>query len=659
MSAPALALMVVLGLVLWPDGGSGPAVETRAQAQAHAQAAAQAMEVLPAVELSAVYVPEQGAAATRAQLTVTAGGQATGTLQGPASGKADLAWSGDRMYLKGDAEFWAQQEPLHGHDLTSSGHWVAPEKRSGYYMLDSFGVDAGSLTPKALATVVRQIVSDPAVVVEDAGLQGGHRVNSFTGRTGTVVVTAAAPYEVVALGIDPVDAGPVRTAAWHPPVGSRSAAAGPGVTRAGYGDDDGDPYQPYLFLGPKPATAGRAATVGSDAAGAAAASVPPASVEEAAASDGPGFTVDIGGPDLCEADPCPYTVTVTNQGDQPAEAVLHVSFQGGPAQVYPLGTLAAKESKQVGGSNPNAARGTNSTVTVTYDAWVYSPASYGPDPAVADRLRARGLDPREIVTPPLRPMVAMLLDAFTRGTAENDTTANDAAKDLLTKADDHGHIPLAADLVSSGRMQNVKDLPGLMQKAYSANNPGGVRELENAWQFIRNNPDYNVVVDGSYSVGGATYKADMFALPAGGGTAGAASIQMKTVQSKRSKNVADAVELGAKQLTGEGGVSGADNLPDNSPPGFKRILQLTVEPGLAELFGKFKSDLEYDLFNLRKWAAVRNALCENRAGGDDLRVQRLIIVNGSGVAVWDNLPDLCAVPPKGPKPRPTTPSSSS
>ncbi|MFD8594998.1 hypothetical protein ACFV1L_08350 [Kitasatospora sp. NPDC059646] len=654
MAAAGVSLAVILGLVLWPDGDGTPAVETRAQLQDHARTAAEALEALPAVELSAVYVPGQDGAATRAQLTVTAGGQATGTLQGPASGKADLAWSGDQLYLKGDAAFWAQQEPFHGHDLTSSGHWVAPEKRSGYYMLDSFGVNAGSLTPKALAEVVRQIVSDPGAVVEDAGLQGGRPVTSFVGRTGTVVVTAAAPYQVVALGVDPVDAGPVTTAMWHTGAGSRSAAGGRRAVPAGYGDSD--PYQPYLFLGPKPATAAQAAAVGSDAAAAASASVPPASTDVAVASAGPAFKVDLGGPDLCETDLCPYTVTVTNQGDQPADAVLHVSFQGRPLAVHPLGTLAPKESKQISGSTPNAAKGTNSTVTVTYDAWVYSAASYGPDPAVAERLRARKLDPQEIVAPPLRPMVSMLLDAFTREAAQDDTAANDAARDLLEKADNHGHIPLLADLVSSGRVQNIKDLPALMKKAYSANNPGGIRELENAGHFVRNNPDYNVIVDGSYPLDGVTYKADILALPADGGTAGADSVQIKTVNSRR--NFAEAVDLGARQLTGEAGVNGEDKFPDNSPPGFKRVLQLNIEPKFPELFGTSKSDLEYDLFNLRKWEKIRSILCEKRAGGNDLRVQRLIIVNGSGVSTWDNLPDLCAVPPKGPMPTWKTSSSS-
>ncbi|MGV9249581.1 hypothetical protein [Streptomyces sp. NPDC003710] len=91
-----------------------------------------------------------------------------------------LAWSGEQLYLKGDKEFWAQQGPHNGGDLTSSGRWVAPEKRSGYYMLDSFGVDAGSLSPKSLAAIVRQVTSDPAVVQEDAGSPQGRRAISYT-----------------------------------------------------------------------------------------------------------------------------------------------------------------------------------------------------------------------------------------------------------------------------------------------------------------------------------------------------------------------------------------------------------------------------------------------------------------------------------------------
>ncbi|MEE1804930.1 hypothetical protein [Streptomyces sp. BE133] len=243
--------------------------------------AAQALSALPAVNMSMAYAPVEHAPTTHADLTVTASGQASGILSEPVAGKSAMAWSGDQLYLKGDSAFWAQQGPLYGRDLTSTGHWVAPKKRSGYYMLNSFAVNAGSLTPKSLAAVVRQVTSDPEAVEQNAGTIEGHKAVSYSAQGWTVVLTDESPYAVLAIGGDPSHQSPVKPAAWHEPRRTNGRAEPAGfhatATPADYADSD---YSSYLLMVPKPATAEQTAAVRSTAASAAATAVAPATSSE-------------------------------------------------------------------------------------------------------------------------------------------------------------------------------------------------------------------------------------------------------------------------------------------------------------------------------------------------------------------------------------------
>ncbi|MFF0214329.1 hypothetical protein [Streptomyces vinaceus] len=650
-AAPAVALTVVLAVVLWPGGPSGePDVAgggSPADARSHGAFAAQELDKLPGVTLSAAYVLRSGQTQTRADITVTAEGKATGTLESPVSGKAAMAWSGDQLYLKGDDDFWAQQGPQYGHDLTSSGHWIAPKKQSGYYMLDSFAVNAGSLTPKSLAEVVRQITSDPSMVQEDAGTQDGRRATSYTAAGGTVILASDAPYAVLAIGISPAPSavpGSIRAAAWRPSAGPPVRSPGRRVLPVAYGDED-DIHNPYLTMVPKPATEKQVADVRTAAQEAAAAAAPPASSAEAAEVQGPSFTIRANSPDLCTSTPCSYSFTVTNELDEPAEAVLHVSFPGIPDRAHPLGTLAAKESREVSGTRPNAAKGTGTTVRHTDAAWVYSPATYGPDPQVAERLRARGLKPDDVfVARGLRPVAAKLLDLFTQGISIDDAEANRNAVEVLRTANTEGQLPMLAAIADSGSVSNLKDLAAHVEKANKMDNPGDVRVLQQVAHLARNNPNVQIVYDGTFEVDGKKYKADYIVTSRDGGASIKKSFQVKTGTSRR--NFSANVEQGAQQLNGEGGVNAVDNLRENSPPGFRRILQLYVEPNLTELFTKTKGDLESAFFETRKWAKVRESLCKQRGDGTGPRVEELVVVNGAGIHVWDSLGELCEGRPR-------------
>lgn len=638
-----VVLAVVLAGVLWPDGseGSGGAGESPtgagggspAAAAARGAAAARALDKLPGVHLSAVYAPGDGEPATRAEMTVTAEGKATGTLNAPVTGRAAMAWSDDQLYLKGDNDFWAQQGPQYGHDLTSSGHWIAPEKRDGYYMLDSFGVNAGSLTPKSFASVVREVTSDPSVEQEDAGSSQGRRATSYTTQGRTVVLTSDAPYTVVAVGVNPVDAGPVETAAWHSSASTLTLTAGHRAVPV----DDGDSYyNPYLIAVPKPATDKETAAADAAADKAAAAAVPPSSTAKEASSQGPNFTTRMTSPYLCTSKPCSYSITVTNEGDEPAEAILHVSFPGIPDRAHPLGTLAPNESKEVSGTRPNAAAGTGKTVRHTDYAWVYSPAFYGPDPKVAERLHARNLKPDDVfVATPLKPAVAMLLDLMTQGTPDDDTEANNNAVEALRSANDRGQLPLLAAIAESGRLSNTKDLAENVLKANKADNPGDVRVLEQVAHLMKTDPNAEVIYDGPYEINGKKFKTDYMVISSKGGEEIKKAFQVKTVTSRR--NLPHHVDKGGEQLNGEGG----GKEPESAPPGFERVLQINIEPGFADLFLKNKADLEKFLFSTRKYATVRENMCKQRKDGKGLRIQQLVIVNKAGTHVWADLSKLC------------------
>ncbi|MFI7102425.1 hypothetical protein ACIBK8_24065 [Streptomyces sp. NPDC050161] len=643
VAAFVVVLAVALTVTFWPRGSSGgpdgAGGASPADARARGESAAQVLGKLPGLRFSAVYAPSGGEPVTRAEMTVTAQGEATGTLRAPVTGKAAMAWSGDQLYLKGDDDFWAQQSPHYGNDLTSSGHWVKPEKRDGYYMLDSFGVNAGSLTPKSMAAVVRQVTSDPSVVQEDAGTRGGRRVTSYTAQNRMVVLTSDAPYTVVAVGINPADTSPIETAAWHSSVSSRMQSAGQRIVPAASGDDS-DIYNPYLFTVPKPATDKQTAAAHTAAAQAADAAVPPASTEEAVADKGPDFTVTSNDPSLCTTKPCSYSFSVTNKGDEAAEATLHVRFPGTPDRTHPLGMMQPHETKEVGGTRPNIAR-PGETVRHTDYVWVYTAAVYGHDQELAKRLQARELDPANMsYAAALKPKIAKLLDLMTQGTAVDDTKANENAVEAISSANHRGQLPLLAAIAESGRLSNTKDLAGNVIKAYKADNPGDMRVLEQIAHLMKTDPNAKVIYDGPYEINGVRYKTDYMVISRTGGEEVKKAFQVKTVRSKR--NLPENVNKGGEQLNGEGGASSKDDSgPESAPPGFKRVLQINVEPSFTDLFQKSTADLENLLFETRKFAKVRENLCKQRKDGKGPRIEQLIIVNGAGTHAWDDLTKLC------------------
>ncbi|MEU8884267.1 hypothetical protein [Streptomyces hydrogenans] len=616
-------------------GSGGPVADSPAVAAAHGTAAATALSKLPGIHLSAAYAPSGGEPVTRAELTVTDDGKASGTFEEPVTGKATMAWSGEQLYLKGDKEFWAQQGPYYGGNLTSTGRWVAPKKRSGYYMLNSFGVNVGSLSPKSLAAIVSQVTSDPAVVQEDAGSPQGRRAISYTVDEQTVVITKDAPYTLVAIGTNLRSAGPVTTAAWHgqPGVDALAVSTGHRVVPVDDGND-GRFFNPYLVAVPKPATNEETDATRATAAEAAAAAVPPSSDAQAARLQGPNFVTTMTSPYLCTSNPCSYDFTVTNEGDAAAEAVLHVSFPGIPDRTHPLGTLKPGQSKSISGTRPNAAAGTGRTVRHTDYSWVYSSATYGPDPRVGQRLYARGLKPYDVfVATPLKPLLANLLDQMTKDAPLTDEEVNEKAIEALRDANNEGQLPLLMTIAASGSLQNPEDLA---ESLSGLDKIGGVRVLQQIAHLAKTDPQAKVWYDGGYKANnGETYKTDYIYTSNRDGQELRRAVQVKTVESW--KKLWPRMKEGAEQLNGEHTKGGGKRQPENAPPGFERVLQINLEPSVGPVFfNADKADLAKFLSSPR-YAQARQNLC--KPSGED-RVDRLVLVNAAGTHEWTDLTEV-------------------
>ncbi|TVT54943.1 hypothetical protein FNH05_10060 [Amycolatopsis rhizosphaerae] len=658
LGGAGLVVALVAGLVVWvsvPNGSADPAGAAASASGAPpaevGAAAADALQAWPAVQLTVSYQPgvygEQDPPVTEADLTVTADGQAAGTLREPEAGSADAAWSGGQLYLQGDPEFWAQQDPQYADILTSAGRWVKPEKRSGYYMLDNFGVDAGTITPKALAELVRQVTSAPDVQRDGPWqTQDGHPATAYTARGWTVLIGDEAPHAVLALGGNPhASDGPVRPAAWRP---AGPMVAGPAVYRPLQADDpDGNDTGPYVSMAPRQATQDKADATRSAVASASAEAVTDDGAGRLGgqrASSGPEFEINELTPSLCTSPTCTHTIEVTNSGAQAADATLYTNDPGDPGAPSPLGTLAPGQSKQVTFSHANLAPATGGTVNYTVNVWVYSSALYGPDPDVAERLRARGLQPDKqselsSIDVPLRPAATRLLDAMTKDTPTSGSDAekvNASALKALNSANRSGQLPLWEKIVDSGRLQNPGDLRRRVSDAGAPGQLGKRRQLEHLVHLLQTDPTARVWYDGNYTADdGKQYHADAIYTSTQDGKPVKRCVQVKALKSLGSlgSNVRD----GAQQLNGQ--KTGSD---ENCPPGFERVLVIELEPsvGPAMMYGGIRPAVEAFLKGKKSQQARQNLCGPNRTS----LVDRLVIVNAAGTHEWTDLGKTLGIP---------------
>ncbi|TGZ12409.1 hypothetical protein DV517_75040 [Streptomyces sp. S816] len=647
-------MLATLLFVLWPGASKGSDASEDAKPRVppaqQGASAAKALRALPAVNLSLVYAPTERQPMTRANLTVDSTGKASGTLSEPVVGKSTLAWSGDQLYLKGDSSFWAQQDPQFGHDLTSAGRWIKSEKRDGYYMLDSFAVNAGSLTPASLATLVRQVTSDPEAVREDDATFQGRKAVSYTSGGWTVVLAAESPYPVLAIGGDPSHDDPVKPAVWHP-AGPSGPAMKPTDHRVNTVSADDLDLSSYLLLVPKPATTEQSNSVRTTTATAVATAVPPATSAEAVSKTmGPAFTITSDDPYLCTTNPCSYSIKVTNSGDQPGDATLYLNMPRVPTGPHPLGTLKPKQSKTVSGTRPNIAP-PGKTVTFTNYAWVYSTAEYGGDPKVGSRLNARNLRPSDLsYGTPLQPTVAGLLDAMTKDRPTSDTEAGDKARDAIYAANSQGALPDLGQIVDSGRLNNPEDLRKILPTTDKVDNR---RVLQQIAQLLQADPHAHVTWTAPPAAGDTAPPADYLYTTTEQDHQAKRAVKAETVRSPT--ELGSKARLGAAQLNGEQPDSGTAR-GQKVRSGYERVLRLDLEPFVGPLLDLVTTqDLEHSLSTGPQFQQLRDSLCEPDGGGP--RVDRLVIVNGSGTHQWTDPSQLGASCGSGTSPTPSLPAS--
>ncbi|MEU2770837.1 DNA/RNA non-specific endonuclease [Streptomyces diastaticus] len=632
-------MLATLLFVLWPGASKGSDASEDAKHRVppaqQGASAAKALRALPAVNLTMVYAPTQRQPMTRANLTVDSTGKGSGTLSEPVVGKSTLAWSGDQLYLKGDSSFWAQQDPQFGHDLTSAGRWIKSEKRDGYYMLNSFAVNVGSLTPASLATLVRQVTSDPEAVREDDATFQGRKAVSYTSEGWTVVLAAESPYSVLAIGGDPSHDEPIKPAVWHPAgrTGPRMKPAGHRVNAVSADNLD---LNSYLLLVPKPATTKQANSVRTTTATAVATAVPPATSAEAVSKAmGPAFTITSDNPYLCTTNPCSYSIRVTNSGDQPGDATLYLNMPRVPTGPHPLGTLKPKQSKTVSGTRPNLAP-PGRRVTFTNYAWVYSTAEYGSDPKVGSRLNARNLRPSGLsYGTPLQPTVAGLLDAMTKDRPTSDTKAGDKARDAISAANSQGALPDLGKIIDSGRLNNPEDLRKILPTTDKVDNR---RVLQQIALLLQADPHAHVTWTAPPAAGETTPPADYLYTTTEQSHQVKRAVKAETVRSPA--ELGSKARLGAAQLNGEQPDSGTAR-GQKVRSGYKRVLRLDLEPFAGPLLDLATTqDLEHSLSTGPQFQQLRDSLCEPDGGGP--RVDRLVIVNGSGTHQWTDPSQLGA-----------------
>lgn len=639
MAATVVAAIIV-GWVAWPNGSTNS--KSVDAGRTWGRAAAARLSVLPAVHLQLEYAPgsdEASQPTTTADVTVKSNGEAAGALTFPVAGKAEIAWSGRKgqLYVRGDPAFW--ESGPDSAELALSDRWISMQKRSGYYLLDSLPVDLGSLAPASIATLVRQVTTNPKATQDDTGTMNGNPVVSYDLNGWTVVLSNAAPHTVLAIGGTPSDTGaPIRSADWSP---SKShPAASPAIEttdfQVGSTVAAGDTYDPYLYLVPTPANDANTAMVNSTVS---AATASPANGDITAnsnpAADSPQFQVDESSSSYCSTSTCPESFSVTNTGGKAGDATLYVSGQGFGTQTFPLGVIAPGGTRTVNFTRPNQAP-SGQTVNFTVSTWVYSPALYGPDPAVAQRLKARGIDPDLVgVGSTILPNALAILDMMTRGqptAGQQAQEANNTAMDTVQKADSQQNLFLLSAIAQSGRLQNPQDLPNIVKDAAA---PGNRRTMEQVANVLAINPNAKVTYDGPYVFNGKTYRADYIYTGTANGQPFRRAVQVKTITSAKIKSLSTNLAKAARQLNGLGKGPYGTSDGENAPPGFERVALIYANPQAMDLFGKTTEDLQAFLSSGARRQAMAN-LCN----GNKLLVDRLIIVNNTGQHEWTDLSEL-------------------
>jgi hypothetical protein len=279
-----------------------------------------------------------------------------------------------------------------------------------------------------------------------------------------------------------------------------------------------------------------------------------------------------------------------------------------------------------GNPAPKPRPGQTTSITIHYEAWVYSSALLGPDPQRAQNLRNRGIDPTTDlpqVDPGYMPTVLGAVDLMTQQAPSPAT--NQQALDAINAAITAGMLPDVKALVDSGRLENPQDLAAKLLQARNTTADTGSngdigfrREIEQAAMIVRQDPTAKVILDGylpNAQTGGKD-GADVL------DTANKIAYQIKAVTSDK---VRQAIKTAIDQLNGARGVDGSTGIRQQAPPGFAKVALIFVEPS-SPLRDKNKAEWEDYLQR-----AKNIDLCD--ASGAPV-IDRLVLQTPKGTFDW-------------------------
>ncbi|HEY3503796.1 MAG TPA: DNA/RNA non-specific endonuclease [Actinocatenispora sp.] len=516
VAAVLLVGMGSVGAVAWQSWRTA-----QASAPVIGGAAADALAALPAVRMRYTYVTGDGRAID-GTLVVTAQRYASGTVTDAGSGTAALRATPTGTAVYGDRDWWGRRAPEQVSRVAD--RWVRPA--SGV----AFPVDADTLTPARLASVVRTIGTHGRVSERVASLRG-RRVVTVAYGGWTMAVTADEPRRLVSLGV-PVDASGIRPAAWSGdgtrvvPAGIRTGPADTRAVPAGAVPDGGRTVPVgdtgdggYFTVDPSDGNSRDADATRSSAdrtmrgQGAAPSGVPgtPSAAPSAAPGGQPPAQSDLPAarPDFrprinagdCSTPSCPLSVTVENNGDAPGDAVVTASVTPGMApRSVDLGEIPAGGSRttptmRYPNQAPTPEPGQTTSTTVSAEADVYSPQLDGDDRGRYDYLRRKGIDPDKDQTlsgidPALKNGV---VDAL-YGMLQSGVDATDA-QNAVRAADEGGLLPDVGALAGAGDRVTGWDVLA-RALAQGSSDPSALadkrRGIERAREYLDRDPDCRV-----------------------------------------------------------------------------------------------------------------------------------------------------------------------
>jgi len=591
-----------------------------------ASSAAQRVANSPAIRVTG-WVTNTGGPAIKADVSITAQGEVTGTITDAFAGRAEIRSRPGWTMVRGDQAWWASRAAPKAKTLAS--RWVKPEHGT------AFPIQLGEqLNPDRIEALVKGLASRESWEEGEQVTAGGRRLRQLTAGDWTLLVTAQDPHELVYLS------GPLLS-------GRTGFAHGAGDELVRYTLTEGGAAQyPQFSFALAPQTAKeqketRRAVLDVQK------SLPPERPAQATPQPTPAAlrpTVQI--PPLCVNPVCTFSVTITNAGGSPGNGTVHATVSTGqalpPRQVSGLAPGKRATFHYQFRNTAPPSRNAAVRVPINIVAYVHTAQLEGNDPAVAKRLRERGVDttPLTRIGEPYSEVVVRAVDLMTQGTKPTDRAATLKAIKAARKVVDTNALPAVAELVRHrNRLQNPRDLPNILDLIGQDNDPTGQaqpakglgerRVLEEVAQILRDDPKARIAYDGYIDIvhngQPGRYKADYIRLDT------REAFQIKTLTPTSQNRAHEAIRTrlieATEQLNGRRNPERNAEPPEKAPPRFAKVVKLRLEHQSGAYFIMSRGELVQVLRRLQVYPKI-----------SDGQIDRLEIINGfdgASTHVWN------------------------